>query len=404
MTLLKPQTDPRHFLMFATACGLFLVACFLPHLFIHEHFFSAASYSSAGDFAFFWGAPQIARGHIAALFSPPDYFALLRSLHPGWTVNENGLPYAYPLHSLFFYAPFSWLPYVPSMTVWSLGGLLTYGAAVSACAPPKARKLALACALMAPAAILCVLVRQNGLFIGAASLAVLLCLQRNRPIVAGIVLGCLTLKPHLFVLWPLMLLMHRQWRCLLAAGVTTLLLVGTSLAVHGIDAWHDYLTLVPSMQWHYTSWHDDLAEKRNFQLMMPGVVMALRLAGASIATTIAVQCAAGIAVVMGALLAFRHPLPLPLTAILLASGGLLMTPYAYNYDLTLLSAAIALHWLTAPSSALSRWIGLAGFLLAVLVYPLNFSDTPLGPVMLALVFFDAVREARALPLRSKGDS
>lgn len=401
----SPLPVQRALLGVIVLAGLLLCGLILHPLFIDGDVFAASSYLHGGDFGFFWAAPQIAAHHITTLFSPPEYMAAMTQLYPGGDINRNELPYAYPLHSLFFYAPFAALPYLPALAVWTLSGIAAYGAAVAACAGPGTRRLAAAVALAAPAVVVCVMVRQNGLFIAAASLLVLLCLQRNRPVLAGILLGCLTLKPHLFVLWPLMLLVQRQWRCLAAASLTTVFLVGLSLAVHGVHAWQLYLDTVPGIQWRYTSWHDEAAGLRTFQLMMPGVVMAVRLLGLPLNATIALQCTiAALVMASTARVFYRRTLPLPLTAMLLASGGLLLTPYGYNYDLPLLSAAIILHWLHTPTPSWQRGIGLLGVWLAVLVYPLNFALMPLGPIILGLIFFSAVRLSRTGPFNPKGDS
>lgn len=350
------------------------------------------SYLSGGDFSFFWAAPQIAREDIAILLSAPDYMQRVTELYPGGKINYNALPYAYPLHSLFFYAPLSYLPYLSALAIWTFLGLACYACAVWYTMPTTHRRWAIFCLLLAPATFVCVMVRQNGLLIGAAALASLLLMERGRPILAGIVLGCLTIKPHLFLLWPIMLIMRREWTVILSAGITTVLLLAASLAIHGVDTWARYIDIIPAIHWEYVT--TQTKTLRIFQMMMPGPVMTLGLMGIPLAIITWIYGAIVLLVVLGTVLAFRGKTSLADTVIILALGGMLTTPYAYNYDFPLMSAGIFLAWLTQRSP--SPWVTvpqLLTYMLPVTVYLLNMHRTPGAFLLMVITFFIAVHHA-----------
>src|SRR6185295_9585375 len=62
----------------------------------------------------------------------------------------------------------------------------------------------------------------------------------RRPVVAGILFGMMIYKPHLALMLPFALLAGRRWLVVFVTGATATLLVVTSVAVYGADAWLRY--------------------------------------------------------------------------------------------------------------------------------------------------------------------
>ncbi len=75
--------------------------------------------------------------------------------------------------------------------------------------------------LLSPAAVLCVISGQSSLITAAMLVTIFAWLDR-RPVAAGILIGLLTLKPQLGVLFPIMLIASGRWRVFASAAVTTL--------------------------------------------------------------------------------------------------------------------------------------------------------------------------------------
>jgi hypothetical protein len=76
--------------------------------------------------------------------------------------------------------------------------------------------------LLSPAAVFCLISGQSSFVTAAMLLTIFACLDR-KPVLAGVLLGLLTLKPHLGLLFPVMLAVSGRWRVFLVASATALL-------------------------------------------------------------------------------------------------------------------------------------------------------------------------------------
>jgi hypothetical protein len=95
--------------------------------------------------------------------------------------------------------------------------------------------------VLSPAAVLCVISGQSSLITAAMLVTIFVWLDR-RPVAAGILIGLLTLKPQLGVLFPVMLIASGRWRVFASAAVTTLALAGATALVFGPQVWVDFVT------------------------------------------------------------------------------------------------------------------------------------------------------------------
>ncbi|MFM9889196.1 MAG: glycosyltransferase family 87 protein [Rickettsiales bacterium] len=347
------------------------------------------------DFLNYWAGPRIAARDIQALFVTDAYQAALHRLYDGQFAVLN---WSYPLHLLFYCAPFSALPYLPALLLWSVFGLTLYFTTLRAALPSPASRWVIAAALIAPATVVELLTRQNGFFTAAGALGTLVLMAQGRTMLAGVLLGCLSVKPQLFVLWPLMLIGIGAWRVFFTATLTVAALLAASLLVHGLAAWETYLAVVPPLQWQQLSAEAFAAKRLLSHLMMPGVTAAMRLVVAPEIWVQGMQWLTSLGVAITALWVLRWPLTIGQRALLLASAGMLVSPYGFNYDLAFLSAALLLRWNErGHPSMVCLLIESFAFLLPLLVYLFNLAEIPLSPVILLLVFFITVREARAHP-------
>src|SRR5690606_10144269 len=84
-------------------------------------------------------------------------------------------------------------------------------------------------------------------------------------------LGFLTIKPQLGILFPFLLLAERRWLVIVSATATTVALVALSAIVFGIDAWSGYFSEVIPYQTHV------MRELRGtFLWMLPSLYGAMR--------------------------------------------------------------------------------------------------------------------------------
>ena len=383
--------EHRHLLLVLTIAGFALLYFLWPVMMPGIVFDSSGLHLTNGqDFLNYWAAPQIAMRDVHILFDGAAYDEARSALT---TLPGDEWRWSYPLYLLFFLKPLGALSYAGALAVWSLLGLMLYLSAVWASLPEHERRNGMLLLMASPIVIVELLTRQSGFFTSAGALAVLLLLQHRRPVLAGILLGCLTVKPQLFLLWPLILLMERQWRTIIAASFMTLALAGLSLQVHGLTAWQEFFATAPAFQWQLVNNPAVFTPHHLYQLMMPGPTVALRLLHAPDMLVYGIQGLVSVVVIIGTILAWRQSLSLGQRALILASGGLLVTPYAFNYDMGFFTAALLLRWIERPTlNPYQSCVRNLAYLLPLLVYVLNAVDVPVAPLILLITFATTVHE------------
>ena len=166
--------------------------------------------------------------------------ALANMLGPGYP----GQNWPNPPTALAVMAPFGLLNYFPALLAWfSVSGL----AFTLAGRREVADWRTLAIVLVSPAALMCVLSGQSSLLTTAALLAIFASLD-EQPITAGVLIGLLTVKPQLGVLFPFALIASGRWKVFSAAAATALALLAASIAIGGIEGWQDYITKALPLQ------------------------------------------------------------------------------------------------------------------------------------------------------------
>lgn len=152
-----------------------------------------------------------------------------------------------PPHFFFAVAPFAPLSYAWAWAAWSLACVLVLGFAVRAVSPGAA---ALVAAFCTPSVLISLGVGQNGALVAALIAWTLLLLDR-RPVLAGIALGLLTIKPQFGLIFPLLLALTGRWRVFSAAATTVLALVALSWAAFGAESWQAFLPTVSGTAGRY---------------------------------------------------------------------------------------------------------------------------------------------------------
>jgi arabinofuranan 3-O-arabinosyltransferase len=342
------------------------------------------------DFVNFWAAGrQVLDGH-------PD-LAYVSQLHKEVEAAAVGhsfdgdYPLIYPPTFLFVATLLGLLPYLPAFAAWTLLTFPAYVIGVRRIVGHPAGIL-LACAF--PAVVSNFAVGQNGFLITALLAGTLTCMER-RPILAGCLLGLLSFKPHLGLLFPLVLIADTRWRTIAAAATVVTLLAGASLLVFGIGTWEAFireLTLVS-----HAALADGVADLAKLQSVF-GVVRVLG-GGENLAWLLQAALSGAVAIALCVL--WRSRVAFDLKAAALATGALLATPYLFVYDLAALAVPMAyLLRIGARTGALpGEMLGLGGACLLIFSFP--FAK---GPVGLAAVLVVALLIARrVLAGRRHGD-
>jgi hypothetical protein len=232
-------------------------------------------------------------------------------------------------------APFGFLAYFPALIAWFAIGILAFYLAgrreVS-----DARILAVV--LVSPAALLCVISGQSSFLTTAALLAIFASLDK-RPVIAGVLIGLLTVKPQLGVLFPFALIASGRWRVFWWAAVSTLALIAISVALGGQDGWHDYIVKALPLQREVLG--DAAGTAVPFQ---PTVFMNVRgLVGNRIGEAIQLVFAIAAVAAVAAAFRYRNRSDIRLLQALFFACTICTSPYMGAYDLLPLTfAAVAL--------------------------------------------------------------
>ncbi|CAN5180512.1 glycosyltransferase family 87 protein [soil metagenome] len=337
------------------------------------------------DFINVWAGPKLAfSGHIATLFEQQAYHDALTALF-GQPMRFH--TWSYPPSALPLLLPFSVLPYFASLALWTVSLLAVYAAVALAPVAAPNRRLALLLLVLSPAALINIIGGQNGFATAALFMGGILLLDK-RPVTAGILFGILTIKPQLGLVLPFVLLALGAWRTIAAAVLTALALMLLSVLVLGTDSWSGFLGPLRDNQ------IAALEEFKGFYTYMTvSVYAAARMLGMPLTPAMILQGLVTVPVLMLAVWAARRTSDPRQRAFVLAAAAALVTPYAFNYDLTALTMAIV--WKLTDSRPLRR--SDMAILFAAYIAPLagmygNMVGAALTPLALLAVFAIAVRD------------
>jgi hypothetical protein len=185
-------------------------------------------------------------------------------------------------------------------------------------------------------------------------------------------------------------LIDRQWRTIASAILFTAVLLAGSAILFGVDNWHAYVTVImPFQREVMLDWEGVML------VMMPTVLTGLRLLGVEAQTALAWQIAFSLAclpVVVYALWKLRGPQYQGPAALVLTGGTIVVTPYAFNYDMGALAAVAAILFARSVSAnhgaGNSRSLILAAACLVLCMLPLALvlmgqAGIPLAPILIA---------------------
>jgi hypothetical protein len=292
------------------------------------------AYFVGSDFITFWSASQLALGGEAVKsYDNATMFRIEQALVPGI---EFPFAWFYPPTFLLLAAPLSILPFVASY--------LTFLAASGAAYVAAFRRIiggmdALLCLAGFSALWINIAHGQNALLTAALAAGALLLLE-SRPVLAGVLVGLLAIKPHLAVLFPLAFLAVGAWRAIAAAALTAAVFAAASLALLGWD-------LLPAFL-------QNLGVARLFVeggllpwSKMPTVFAACRLAGMPVDAAYALHAVAAVAAALVTWRIWRRGAPQPMKNAALMCATFFVSPYVFDYDLAWLAFPLA--WLAVAA-------------------------------------------------------
>jgi hypothetical protein len=308
-------------------------------------------------------------------YDPQLYNGMLTALLGGGYPGQN---WSYPPTMMLVMAPFGALGYLPALALWSALGLAIFATVIWRYIGDRR---ATAAALCSPAAVFGLISGQLA-FVSTAMLVAAFTWLDRRPIPSGILIGLLTVKPHLGILLPIMLAASRRWKVFLVASVTAVAFAGVSIALFGIVPWINYVEMGLAVQ------NAVLADAGNIATpFYPTLFMNLRGIGIGYGPAMTAQIALALAAAASVVWAFRNRAdadPRILMALFFACSVAAL-PYMLVYDtLPLCVAAMAL-LANGTLDSRGRLLARLVFWLPLLQIGLGTFSIP-GPALIAPAF------------------
>ncbi|MEM7123170.1 MAG: glycosyltransferase family 87 protein [Pseudomonadota bacterium] len=346
----------------------------------------ASGYPLGRDYINYWtGGRAVIEGNVEWLFLPDDYLMRLRADFGEALPKHN---WSYPPHFLPLLAPLGLTPYITGYVLWCLVGVGCFVAALRSL--DLSLPLGLIVLAIAPVVLANIFLGQNGMLTGALLLGGL-ALRDHRPWLAGILLGILTIKPQLGILVPILLLVQQNWRTIIAAVLTTAVLILVSIAAFGWQPWVSFIDItLPYQTDIMTEWSG------LFTAMMPTGFMASRDLGAETPSAFLVHAPfaiVGVAAALWAAWVTRHDADRCAAAAVTIVATIVVSPYVFNYDMAALSGAV-LMWMSsgrARFGVLRGALAAAALSMPVIGPALALSGLPVAPlvVLAALIVMTA---------------
>lgn len=334
------------------------------------------------DFVNVWAAGRLALdGNPAAAYDWPTHKAM-EAVAVGRDF-DGYFGWHYPPPFLFAAAMLALMPYAAAYALWVAITFPLYAAAVRGITGERAGYL-LAAAF--PAVLSNFVVGQNG-FLTAGLMGGSLMSMQTRPVVSGVLLGLLTYKPHLGLLFPFVLAVAGYWRVFVTAGVTAALMNAISWLAFGTVTFDAFLLSIPHTSQAFLS--DGWANFGKLQTMF-GLARMLGL-GETPAWTL--HGIAALTIAMAVCAIWRKPVAFEIKAAALATGAMLATPYLYTYDLVVLAIPLAFLYRLARRTGFAA-IEVIGIALAcALIVAFPFVTAPVGLAAVTIVAALVARRA-----------
>jgi hypothetical protein len=309
-----------------------------------------------GDFIGFWNAAhRVRHGDLAAIYDPDAWQQILSNMTGSISLSW----FVYPPFALFGLWPLGDATYNEAVLAWSLVPLACYVALLVVLAKrsglgidanpasgndwSQAQAYVVLIAFSLPFIGANLFSGQTGTIIAVLFLATAY-FWPMRPVLAGICLGLLAIKPQMGLLMPFALVASGQWRIVAAAATTVLALMVLSTLWLGAAIWTDYFRM-SLLFGHFVG--NGYAHIQHLALSpyvsLQGIGMPATLAGLfQAAISVAV-----LTVIIQAFWRWKATRPdgkadgrLDLRFGLLAAGTLLATPYSLSYDTPLLMLSV----------------------------------------------------------------
>lgn len=330
---------PRRMTSMSAAMVIVYVAFIATWAWVSDGFAMTHGARPGTDFSIFWaashlmlqGAPTQVYEHFAFTKTQMDLF--------GGFADAYAVGWVYPPSFLAVVTPFALLPLRVAYLFFIAVGVWLYTSATmraSNIAQTLGGKRTAALVIAAaPGVFVAAVIGQNSLL--TAGLAALAMTRiAKKPVMAGVCIGLLAIKPQMAIVFPFVLIAARAWKVLAVAALTAIAMTAAGVVVCGPQS-------LPSFFVNANVLRDALLDHggQGFWFASPTAFSALRLAGLPVVAAYAGHVLVAAVAIGSACHVWRNCRDVRLRAAVLSIAALLASPYVWHYELAWLGIALA---------------------------------------------------------------
>lgn len=324
-------------------------------------------------------------------YDPQLYNAELQAMLGGDYPGQN---WSYPPSIMLLAAPFGRLPYLPALVAWLL---LTMSILVWTARRHLPETRLLVALIVSPAAVFCLMSGQSSFLTTAIIIAIFASLD-SRPVLAGLLIGLLTLKPQVGALLPVLLVASGRWKAFTVAALTAISIAALTAGLFGMQVWIDFLRKGVPVQ------NIVLADPRLIAApFMPTIFMNVHAAGAGYAFAMAVQVAFSLFAVGAVFWAyhFRRDADPQMLMTLFLACSVFGAPYLLSYDVLPLTFAALILLASGRLDPIGCRLAMLVYWLPIIQMGFGYFHIP-GPALIApAIAIYLLLRLRALPAGSR---
>lgn len=363
-----------------------------------SHGFSTTHGARPGiDFSIFWaashlmlqGAPLRVYEHFAFTKEQMDLF--------GGFADAYAVGWVYPPSFLAAVTPFALLPLAIAYLLFIAAGASLYTFATMRASNLEhalgGKRLAALVIAASPGVFVTAVIGQNSLLTAALAGLALSRIVKN-PVMAGLCIGLLAIKPQMAIVFPFVLIASRAWKVLAVATLTAIATTAIGVAFCGLQSLQSFFSNANVLR-------DALLDHggQGFWFASPTAFSALRLAGLPVVAAYVGHACVAAAAIAAACHVWRNFQDVRLRTAALTIAALLASPYAWHYELAWLGVALACigamaleeGWLRGERTA---W--LLGWLLPIYEHFNRVTMLPqVGPLLLLVLLWMVLQRADA---------
>lgn len=361
-----------------------------------SHGFSPVHGARPGiDFSIFWaaahlllqGMPAQVYDHVAFVKAQTDLFGNFADAH--------GIGWVYPPAFLVAVAPFALFPFSIAYLLFVAAGAWLYASAIARVSnvghAMGNRRLGIFVIAGSPCVFVAGIIGQNSLFTAALAALALLWLAK-KPVVAGMCIGLLAIKPQMAIVFPFVLIVSRSWKAFAAAALTAIGVTAVGVIACGMQSLHAFVINANTLRGALLD-HGG----QGFWFASPTVFAALRLGGVPAVAAYAGHACVAVVAVSAACHVWRRSNDLRLRGAVLALAALLASPYVWHYELAWLGVALTCMVALAIDggwSAGEQTAWLIGWLLPIYEHFNRLMMLPqIGPLVLLMLLWMVLQRA-----------